>query len=259
MMVPKFLIKICFPPFTATMYWHNLIASVAKEFKNEDISFAIANEVDFPKDIRILGMEDWGEDITVGIFAPNNVRFPMTEELYADTLREFVQDFFQGKLEPYLRSEPAPRKSKGGLIQTVVGTTFEKFMNTRRKSSLIKLCMPEANGCEDAEKHFEQVVIRYEGSEEIVFGEMNMALNDVPVGTSLDWDFPVYIFSGKDSSELVQINPKPTDENDILFFLKYRNSIRPTVSDRELDRRAEKKKEQKKRKEKIKKKEKEEL
>lgn len=191
----------------------------------------------------------------MGIFAPQNIRYPMREELYADSLREFVQEFLAENLSPYLKSEPMPKKSpKGTVVETVVGTTFTKFMRNAKKASLLKLCMPGANGCEEAENHFEQVVIRYEGSQEIAFGEMNMALNDVPVGTSLEADLPAYLFSAKGSDEISQVSPKPSDENDVLFFLKYRSGLRPTVGDRELDRRAEKKKkEQKKRREQAKK------
>lgn len=236
----------CFSCCAATTYWHGIIATVANDFKEQDISFAIADEVAFPTDIKVLGMDDWGEDIIVGIFAPHNLRYPMKEELYPDTLREFVQSFLDGELKPYLRSEPVPKKSKWSVVETVVGSTFQKFMRNEKAASLLKLCMPEANGCEEAEKHFEQVVIRYEGSQEVVFGEMNMAFNDVPAGTELDPDLPAYLFSAKGSSDITQVSPKPADENDILFFLKYRNSIRPTVGDRELERRAQKKKDQKK-------------
>lgn len=244
----------------ATNFWHTLIASVAKDFKQQEISFAIANEADFTADIKLLGMDDWGEDIAVGIFAPQNVRYPMKEELYADSLREFVRDFLAGSLEPYLRSESVPKKpARGSVVETVVGSTFKKFMSNSKKASLLKLCMPDANGCEEAEGHFNQVVVRFEGSQEVVFGEMNLALNDVPIGTQLDADLPAYLFSAKGSDEIVQVSPKPTDENDILFFLKYRNAIRPTVGDRELERRAEKKKKEQKKKPEQAKKAKEEL
>ena len=234
----------------ATLYWHNLIASVAKDFVKEDLSFAISNEDDFPTDIKVMGLEDWGEDVSVGIFAPNNVRYPMWEELYPDSLREFVNKFFAKKLKPFLRSEPVPRKSKKPeAIQRVVGTTFTKFMQNPSRASLMKLCMDDAPKCGDAKNHFHQVVIRYEGSDEVVFGEMDMAYNDLPIETVLDGELPAYLFSAKGSKEITQISPAPADENDVIFFLKYRSSIRPTVSDRELDRREERKtKEQKKRK-----------
>jgi len=238
------------PVSIATSYWHNLVASVAKDYVKQDLTFAISNEEDYQEEIKLLGLEDWGEDVTVGIFASNNVRYPMWEELYPDSLREFVDKFFDDDLKPYLRSEPAPRKSKKPPpIQRVVGTTFTKFMQTPSQASLIKLCQDDVSKCGDAKKHLHEVVIRYEGSEEVIFGEINMAYNDLPVGTVLEGEFPIYLFSAKGSKEITQISPQPADENDIIFFLKYRSSIRPTVSDRELQRREEKKeREQKKRK-----------
>ncbi len=236
------------------------MASVAKDFIDRNISFAIANEADFPVDIKIMGLEDWGEDISVGIFAPHNIRYPMNDELSPDTLLEFVNEFFNGNLQPYLRSEPVPRKSKKtDLIQRVVGTTFEKFMYDSSKSSLIKLCMEEAHKCEDAEKHFYQIAMRYEGSKEVMLGEMNMALNDVPAGTVLDDELPTYLFCDKGSKDLVLLSPSPTDDSDILFFLKHRNHLYPTVSDRELDQRARRQEKQKEERERKKKEMKEEL
>ncbi len=226
------------------------MASIAKDYMKRGLTFALSNEEDFPTDIKMMGLEDWGEDVSVGIFAPNNVRYAMWEELYPDSLREFVDKYFDNDLKPYLRSEPTPRKSKKAeLIQRVVGSTFSKFMQNPSRASLIKLCMEDAPKCDDAKKHFHEVVIRYEGSEEVVFGEINTAYNDLPVGTKLDGELPIYLFSAKGTKEITQVSPQPTDENDIIFFLKYRSSIRPTVSDRELQRRAERKeKEQKKRK-----------
>lgn len=211
---------------------------MAKDFTDRNISFAIANEGDFITDIKVMGLEDWGEEISVGIFASQNVRYPMKDELNPSTLQVFVNEFLSGNLQPYLRSEPAPRKSKKtDLIQRVVGTTFTKFMHQSSKSSLIKLCMADAHKCEDAEKHFNKAAMRYEGSKEVVFGEMNLALNDVPVGTVLDGELPIYLFCAKGSKDPVPLSPSPTDENDIVFFLKHRNQLLPTVSERELDRR----------------------
>ena len=219
---------------------------MAKEFINHNISFAIANEEDFLTDIKILGLEDWGEDISVGIFAPHNVRYAMKEELDPDNLWEFVDAFLNDKLEPYVRSEPVPRKVKNAAIQQVVGLTFTKFMSNPSASCLIKLCMNEAHKCADAEKHFQALVVRYEGSEEVVFGEMNMALNDVPVGTVLEGELPIYLFHSKGSKDFVPVSPVPVDENDLIFFLKNVHHIRPTVTPREVRQREQKKQQKKK-------------
>lgn len=37
---------------TATRYWHGVVASVAQDFADSGILFAIANEADYPDDLR---------------------------------------------------------------------------------------------------------------------------------------------------------------------------------------------------------------
>lgn len=39
-------------PYTATQYWHDMIAAVANKFRGSDIVFAVANEEDYPDDLR---------------------------------------------------------------------------------------------------------------------------------------------------------------------------------------------------------------
>ena len=40
---------------------------------------------------RALGLADWGEDVAVGLFAPGPLKYPLTEEMTADSLTEFLQ------------------------------------------------------------------------------------------------------------------------------------------------------------------------
>ncbi len=52
-----------------------MIASVAKDFTDSELVFAIANEASYmtTEDLRALGMSEWGEEVVVGIFAPGKV------------------------------------------------------------------------------------------------------------------------------------------------------------------------------------------
>ena len=219
------------------------------------MSFAIANEADFEVDMKKLGLSDWGDDIAVGIWASRNTRYPMKEDLSSDSLREFVQEFLNKKLKPHLNSEPPPKENKWSLVKTVVGSTFEKIVLNPTRNVLIKLCIPEDPDCKEAEEYFPKVAARYEGSDEIMFGEMNLNYNDLPPGITTNGELPSFLFSAKDSRDIVQVSPKPTDESDILFFLKWRHSIQPTVREDEVERRAAARQAQR-RKEKTKKEEK---
>ena len=42
----------CFLPHAATRYWHGMVAAVASQFCDSDIVFAVANEEDYPDDLR---------------------------------------------------------------------------------------------------------------------------------------------------------------------------------------------------------------
>ena len=75
---------------------------------------------------------------------------------------------------------------------------------------------------------------------------MNLALNDLPAGITTDGELPAFLYSAKDSRETIQVSPKPQDENDLVFFLKFRHQIRPTKTEQEVEQRAKKKKNKKK-------------
>ncbi len=207
---------------TAIRYWHSLIASVAKDYatSKSKLTFAIAEEQDFQTDIKLLGLSDWGEDVAVGIFGKDGIRFALKEELTTETLKDFVSDFVDKSLQPKLNSEPTPKANKDSEIKKVVGNSFKKFMGDSSKNRLLKLCIPDAPQCRKANEYFAKVVARYEGSKEIVFGEMNMALNDVPPSVKLDGTLPSFLFARKGSKDIATVTPKPTDDADLVFFLK---------------------------------------
>ena len=77
---------------------------------------------------------------------------------------------------------------------------------------------------------------------------MNLALNDLPSGVTTDGELPAFLFSPKDSRAATQVSPKPVDEADLVFFLKFRHQIRPTKTEQEVDQRAKRKKKEKQKK-----------
>ena len=204
------------------------MASVAKDFVNTDVVFTIANEDDFPGDLQILGLSDWGEDVAVGLFATRPAKYRMTEELSPASLRQFVQDYLDGSLEPYLTSELPPREAKSALVKTVVGSTFKKIVLNPEKNVVVKLCIPSGvEACVKAKEWYPKVAEKFRGVDDLVFAEMNVGLNDPPLGTDAD-NLPAFYFSARGSAEMVPVTPTPTDDADLQFYLKHRVQIKPT-------------------------------
>ena len=85
------------------------------------------------------------------------------------------------------------------------------------------------------------VAEKYKGVKDLVFGEMNIALNDPPLGTKFD-SLPAYYFSAKGSSEMVPVMPQPQDDADLVFFLKRKQNIKPLKTDKDTKRKKKQKK-----------------
>ncbi len=150
----------------------------------------------------------------------------MLEELTPETLREFIQSFLNGELTPHLSSERAPRETKGTLVKTVVGATFSKIVLNPKKNVMVKLCIPSLPDCQKASEYFPKVAETFKGVKDLVFGEMNVALNDPPVVTKFE-SLPAFYFSAKGSGEMIPITPQPQDDADLTFFLKRKQNIMP--------------------------------
>jgi protein disulfide isomerase len=210
----------------AIQYWHGLLASVARQFRDSDILFAIANEEDYPDDLRGLGLSDWGEDVAVGLFAPGPLKFPMTEELTPGTLTSFLQDYLEGELEPRFNSEPVPKPVRGALIRKVVGSNYLSEVGNAKKDVMVLLCVLALPECREATEFYEKLARQFLGVPDLVFCEMNVALNDPPLGTDAS-SLPSFLFSPRGSEDVSPVTPRPKDDADLAFFLKHRQHIKP--------------------------------
>lgn len=192
------------------------------------MSFAIANEQDFPTDLKALGFESWGEDVAVAIFAPGPRKFRMTEELTKSSLKEFVDDFFSGELKPYFASEIPPKKSSGP-VKTIVGTNFNKIVYDPKSSVVVMMCIPSLSKCRDASEWFLKAAKKfYKKDKAVVFGSINVELNDVPFEHFKFDDLPTIFFSptgSKGEIDLRKVDPPPSDEIDLLGWLRAKGKL----------------------------------
>lgn len=213
------------------MYWHGVIADVANQFRSTELVFAIAREDQFPQDLNSLGLADWGEDVAVGLFGPSSKKYRLTEELDRDSLTEFVEDYFSDSLTPYLLSEVAPRKGLGP-VRTVVGTTFNDIVYDTTKNVVMKLCIPSIPECKEADDWYFKAAGEYKQQKDIVFGEINVELNDITISKKKLEDLPLFLFSPKGSvgeDDLVNISPKPEAPQDLTMWLRQEFNIKKTV------------------------------
>ncbi|CAG0919775.1 unnamed protein product [Notodromas monacha] len=108
-----------------------MISAVAKDYP--DIQFAISSESTFAEELKLLGLDDSGEDVNVAIWGSNGAKYPMepADNLGKEDLHKFVKNFLAGEVKSFIRSQAAPKKNDGA-VEILVGSTFQKAMSSNR-------------------------------------------------------------------------------------------------------------------------------
>uniref|UniRef100_A0A8C2Q4P8 protein disulfide-isomerase n=1 Tax=Cyprinus carpio TaxID=7962 RepID=A0A8C2Q4P8_CYPCA len=179
-------------------YWRNRVMKVAKSFldQGKKLSFAVANKNSFSHDVSELGLDgSSGELPLVGIRTAKGDKYVMKEEFSRDgkTLEKFLQDYFDGNLKRYLKSEPIP-ENNDGPVKVIVAENFDSIVNDESKDVLIEFYAPWCGHCKSLEPKYKELGEKLSGDPNIVIAKMDATANDVPSQYEVR-GFPTIYFS----------------------------------------------------------------
>ena len=99
---------------------------MAKNFVGSNLKFAMSNEDEFEDEIKSLGFVDSGNAVNIAAFTEKQ-KFPLRsddDEFSADVLAQFVEDLRVGKVRPYMKSTPVPKKQTG-YVKHIVADNYD--------------------------------------------------------------------------------------------------------------------------------------
>jgi protein disulfide isomerase family A protein 3 len=164
-----------------TNYWRNRVLKVAQNYK--DLTFAISNAQQFAGELEEYGLEaprDRDAAPVVGARNQDGKKFLLKEKFSVETFEKFVNDFKDGNLEAFVKSEEVPADNENADVKVAVGKNFDELVVNSDKDTLIEFYAPWCGHCKKLAPTFEELgkALKDESGVQIV--KMDATANDVP-------------------------------------------------------------------------------
>ncbi|XP_062516317.1 protein disulfide-isomerase A3-like [Corticium candelabrum] len=214
-----------------TNYWRNRILKVAKDFT--DLQFAMADTDDFGHTLsQTFGVESGSKKdaLTVTVVDANDKKYRMDGDFSVDNFRAFVQQYLDGGVEPYIKSEPIP-ETNDDPVKVVVAKNFDAIVNDPTKDVLIEFYAPWCGHCKTLAPKYDELAQKLVDDPNIVIAKMDATANDAQKGYDVQ-GFPTLYWAPigkKDSPRKYEGGREVTD---FLSFIKKEATNPPVINDK---------------------------
>ena len=181
-----------------TQFIRKKILEIGKHFVDSNLKFAIANEDEYEDEIKSLGLEDSGSDVNVACFTDKQkFRMEPVDDFESSDLANFIEDLRTGKVKPFMRSMPVPKK-QDTIVRKVVAHNYDEEIHKTKKDAvmffyapwynilfiffnIISLVSLRCGHCKEFEPTYKKVAKKLlKNNENIVFGKYDGTSNDMP-------------------------------------------------------------------------------
>jgi len=229
---------------------------IAKKVQGK-INFVYIDAVKFSGHGKFLGLkESWPAVIIQDVKHNTKYPFPQDQKIEKEALAKFIEDFQEGKLEPYVKSQDIPEKQEDG-IYNVVAKSFDEVVLDKSKDVLLLFYAPWCGHCKKLAPTYKEIAEAInETNDKVLIARMDATENDIPA--SSPWNnlegFPTVILFKADDKNTPVVYEGDRSKDSIIEFLK-KNAVNEFKLAEEPAKEEEKKEEEKKEEEKEEKKE----
>ncbi|KAK0618334.1 protein disulfide-isomerase precursor [Bombardia bombarda] len=169
-----------------------------------------------------------------------NQKFPFDQEkkITHDSIKEFVDEFVAGKVEPSIKSEPIP-ETQEGPVTIVVAKNYNDIVLDDTKDVLIEFYAPWCGHCKALAPKYDELAALYAKSEfkdKVVIAKVDATLNDVPDEIQGFPTIKMYPAGAKDKA--ITYSGSRTIE-DLIEFIAENGKYKASVSESEAETEAE--------------------
>ncbi|XVF36934.1 hypothetical protein REPUB_Repub19eG0101800 [Reevesia pubescens] len=149
---------------------------VAEQYKGQGISFLLGDLEVSQGAFQYFGVQE--SQAPLIIIQNNDGKKYLKANVEADHIAPWVKDYKEGKVPPYVKSEPIPEENNEP-VKVVVADTLEEIVYKSGKNVLLEFYAPWCGHCKKLAPILDEVAVHYEKDADVLIAKLDATANDI--------------------------------------------------------------------------------
>ncbi|KAF3446997.1 hypothetical protein FNV43_RR12177 [Rhamnella rubrinervis] len=191
---------------------------VAEKYRSEGISFLLGDLETSKGAFQYFGLKE--DQVPVIIIQTNDGKKYVKTYLKPEHIEDWMKEFKDGKLRPFIKSEPIPEQNNEP-VKVVVADSLQDVFFKSGKNVLLEFYAPWCGHCKQLAPILDEVAVSYENDPDVMIAKIDATANDIPSDFEVQ-GYPTIYFKSK-SGDLLTYDEDRTKESIVAFIEKNRD------------------------------------
>lgn len=204
---------------------------VASEYKGKGFNFLLGDVQASQAALQYFGLKEDQAPVLI-VQNSNGLKF-INANVEADQLAPWLKDYVDGKVKPFIKSEPIP-ETNDEPVKVVVANSLKDMVLDSKKNVLLEIYAPWCGHCKKLAPILDEVAVSFENDAGVMIAKFDGSNNDIPSDAFEVQGYPTLYFRSS-SGKVVAYEGNRTKEDIIEFIQKNRENeetphSQPTVT-----------------------------